>query len=156
MNDKITAEYRLNKESRGNHFRYFISFRDGQNTVRETEVSREVYQAIQAFGKAERNQVRWNERHVERLELSEAALYKRAIRLPENDAEQEILRKWRNENLKQAISSLPESQRRRLFLYLKGLTEVEIARKEGCSQPAVAQSLKAARIHIREKMENRT
>ena len=149
---KKTAEYRLNKIKSSNQFRYYISFRDGQNTLCEVEVSREVFQAIETFGKVERNQTRWNERHIEQSELSEATLHKRAMRSSE-DVEQVCLRNWQNEKLKQAISSLPEPQRRRLFLYLKGDTEATIAWREGCSQPAVAQSLKAARTHIRKKLQ---
>ena len=69
---KKTAEYRLNRIKSSNQFRYYISFRDGRNTLCEVEVSREVFQAIETFGKVERNQTRWNERHIEQSELSEA------------------------------------------------------------------------------------
>ena len=54
---KKTAEYRLNRIKSSNQFRYYISFRDGRNTLCEVEVSREVFQAIETFGKVEQRSI---------------------------------------------------------------------------------------------------
>ncbi len=91
---------------------YYVSFADGQAVMRETEVSHPVYLEFLHFIKQERNLRRSDERHIEQFDLTDEALYDRALRPPKG-VEETVLEDQRNEWLRQAIAGLPETQRRR-------------------------------------------
>ena len=76
--------------------------------------------------------------------MTEAALHARAIANVES-VEIAVLNDMRNEQLRRAIATLPETQRRRLVMYyFDGLTYEEIAERERCTHPAVIKSVKSA------------
>jgi len=142
--------YTLRTEVAEGMTRYFISFKDGQAIMRETEVSRLVYLEFLRFVKAERNLRRWDERHTEQSDLTDESLYDRALHKPKSveDATFDSLRK---EKLRQAIQELPELQRRRFVLHHEfGLTYEQIAEMEGCSKVSVFRSVSRAEDKIRE------
>ncbi|MCL2757537.1 MAG: sigma-70 family RNA polymerase sigma factor [Coriobacteriia bacterium] len=141
--------YTLRTEIVGGITRYLVSFRDGEGVHRETEVSRPVYQEFLRFVCVERNLRRWDERHAEQSELTDEAIYIRALRIPRS-IEETVFDSQRDERLRMAIQQLPEIQRRRFVLYHEfGLTLAQIAAMEGCSFRAVKHSTDIATKKIK-------
>ena len=86
---------------------YYVSFKDGQADLQETEVSQLIYLQFLHFVKAERNLRRSDERHIEQSELSDETLYSRAL-YPPKSVEDATIDNLRDELLQQAIAELPE------------------------------------------------
>jgi RNA polymerase sigma-70 factor (ECF subfamily) len=148
-----TNPYALRTEIAGGIRLYYISFTDGESVHRETEVSRPVYVEFLRFVRIERNLRRWDERHIERSELTEATLHKRALYQPKT-VEELTFDSLRNEQLRLAIQSLPEIQRRRFVLHHEfGLSYQQIADMEGCSKRAANYSVCLAKEKIKEKLK---
>lgn len=149
-----TNPYALRSELIGGIRRYYVSFKDGQAILRETEVSRPVYLEFTRFVKHERNLRRWDERHTEQSELTDESLYNRAL-LPPKSVEEAVFDSQRDEHLRQAIAELPEVQRRRFILYHEfGLTYGQIAEMEGCKKQSVCASVMLAEKRIRDELKN--
>ncbi len=150
FDNKIHYALRI-EESEGS-VRFFASFKDGQATQREVEVSEDVYRTFQQFVKTERNLRRWDERHTERYERTEDAVNHLAKRKPKG-VDDVVVENERNEILYRAISELPTIQRRRLLLHCEqGLTYAAIGRLEGCSACAVRESVGRARTKVIKKL----
>jgi RNA polymerase sigma factor (sigma-70 family) len=133
---------------------YFISFIDGQAIQRKTEVSYHVYLEFLKFIKIERNLLRWNERHIEQSDLTDETLNKRALS-PIMNLEEIAINNLQCEQLRLAIQSLPEKQRRRFTLYhIFGLTYERIAKLESCKKQSVCEAVQRAEEKIREKIKN--
>lgn len=131
---------------------YYVSFADGQAILRETEVSRPVYLEFLRFIKTERNLRRSDERHIEQSELTEETLYERAANLPKG-VEESAFDSEHDEQLRQVIAELPETQRRRFILHHEfGLTYEQIAEMEGRHRTSICESVLGAETKIREKM----
>jgi RNA polymerase sigma-70 factor (ECF subfamily) len=81
-----TNPYTLRAEITDGITRYFVSFTDGQNIRRETEVSRPVYLEFLRFVRVERNLRRSDERHNERSDLTDETLNRRALRRAKSQA----------------------------------------------------------------------
>lgn len=144
-----TKRYVLRTENVEGIDRYYVSFKDAQGGLQETEVSHPVYLEFCCFEKQERNMRRSDERHIEQSELAEETLYKRALRPPKS-TEEMVSDKLRNEWLYGIVAQLPETQRRRLLLYyVDGMTYEEIAGIENCTFQAVAKSVKTAENFIK-------
>lgn len=61
-----------------------------------------------------------------------------------------VIAKMEHEKFREAIARLPEAQRRRCILYFyHGLTEKEIAKAEGVTQPMVTKSLNQAMKNLK-------
>jgi RNA polymerase sigma-70 factor (ECF subfamily) len=134
--------------------RYYISFRDGQAILRETEVSRPVYLEFLRFVRTERNLRRFDERHTEQSRLTDETLHCRAAHLPKS-VEEAVFDSLRDERLRQAIAELPETQRRRFVLYHEfGLTYDQIAKMEGRHRTSICESVLAAEAKIKEIIRN--
>jgi len=105
------------------------------------------------FIRVERNLRRWDERHTEQSDLTDETLYGRALHQPK-DVDEAVLDILRNEQLRQAVQSLSEIQRRRFVLYHEfGFTYEQIAQMEGCTKSPVKRSIDRAEKEIREKMK---
>ncbi len=144
-----SSPYTLRTDESEGITRYYISFADGEGIQRETEVSRPVYLEFLRFIRTERNLHRWDERHIESSNLTDEELYDRASDKPKG-VEETVFDSLRNEKLRLAIQSLPETQRRRFVLYHEfGLTYEQIAEMEGCSFQAVALSVGIANTAIK-------
>jgi RNA polymerase sigma-70 factor (ECF subfamily) len=149
-----TNPYVLRTEIRKGITRYYVSFRDGQATLREIEVSREVYLVIDECRKHEKRQKNFFDRYIEHSELMDETLSRRAHTLPMS-VEEELDRKEEADALRAAIGGLPEIQRRRFVLYHEAhLTYEQIAEVEGCTKRAVKFSVDIAEEKIREKLKN--
>ena len=145
--------YTLRTEAIDGITHYFVSFKDGQAALRETEVSRPVYLEFLRFIKDERNLRRFDERHVEQSELTEGALITRALHPPKS-IEEIAFENLRNAFLRITIQCLPKVQRRRFILYHEfGLTYEQIAKMEGCTKMPVKRSIDRAEAKIRENIK---
>ena len=149
----ITNPYTLRTETSGGITKYYVSFTDGQGAHCETEVSYAVYRELLRFCMIERNLRRWDERHIEQSEVSDEALYVRAMHKP-REIDDLVFESLRNEKLRLTIQQLPKIQRRRFVLYYEfGLTYEQISAIDGCSKVAVFKSVTRAEEKIKEKLK---
>lgn len=124
--------------------KHFLSFRDGQGVLRELQITKELYEALNRFELDDLSILNEWDRHIEHFEQSEQSLNRRAFYKAES-VEDAVLRNIEYERLHKAISKLPETQRRRLTLYyFHGLTYEQIAKMEGCTKRAVKFSVDIA------------
>ncbi|MDD4474985.1 MAG: sigma-70 family RNA polymerase sigma factor [Eubacteriales bacterium] len=153
FNDKSPYTIRIEVADDVRH--YFVSFIDGENICRETEVSRSVFLEIYKSIKKIRNLTRSDERHIEQSELTEETLYSRAMNPPQ-EVEEIVFDIERGNVLREAINVLPETQKRRFILYYDfNLTFEQIGKLEGCTHPAVLKSIRAAENKIKIFLENK-
>ena len=151
-----TSHYTLRTEIVEGITRYYVSFTDGQAVPRETEVSRPVYLEFLRFIRIERNLRRWDERHIEQSDLTDETLHDRAL-YPQKSIEDTAFDSLRNEQLRLAVQSLPEIQRRRFVLYHEfGLTYEQIAEIEGCHFTSVRIAIIRAEEKIKSFFENQS
>jgi RNA polymerase sigma-70 factor (ECF subfamily) len=144
-----TNFYTLRTEIVEGIMHYYVSFKDGQAILRETEVSRPVYLEFLRFVKLERNLRRWDERHLEQSKLTDETLYARAANTPKS-VDEMVFDSLRDERLRQAVAELPETQRRRFVLHYEfGLTYPQISEMEGCSTRAIEYSVSIAKEKIK-------
>lgn len=149
-----TNPYTLRTEIVEGITHYYVSFMDGQAIPRETKVSRPVYLEFCRFVKRERNLRRSDERHIEQSDLTDETLYNRALQPPKS-VEDAAIDDIRDEQLRQVIAELPETQRRRFILYHEfGLTYEQIAEMEGCTKRAIKFSVDLAEEKIKEKLKD--
>ena len=148
-----TNPYTLRTEIVEGITRYYVSFIDGQAIFFETEVSHSVYLEFLRFIKIERNLRRWDERHTDQSELTDEMLHRRAL-YPQTSVEEKTLDRFQNEQLRLAVLSLPEAQRRRFILHYEfDLTYEQIAKMEGCSKVAVKYTIDKAKDKITKALE---
>jgi RNA polymerase sigma-70 factor (ECF subfamily) len=148
-----SSTYALRIDESDGEPRYFVSFKDGQAIMREVEVNREIYLALNDCRKHEKRQRSFYERHTEYSELTDETLNDRARYTPKT-VEDTITEMERSEVLQKAIAELPEIQRRRFVLYCdEGMTYAAIGRLEGCSATSVKSSVDRAKAKIIKKLE---
>jgi RNA polymerase sigma-70 factor (ECF subfamily) len=146
--------YTLRTETGEGITRYFVSFADGQAIFRETEVSREVYLAIDDCRRHEKRQRNFFDRYIEHSDLTDETLARRA-HTPPLPLEEAVIKKEKSNALRAAIGGLPEVQRRRFALYHEaGLTYGQIAEIEGCKRQPIARSVERAAEKIRKVIKD--
>ncbi|OJU09439.1 MAG: hypothetical protein BGN88_09930 [Clostridiales bacterium 43-6] len=142
FNDKSPYKIRIKKTNNSNQ--YFVSFIDGQDTFQELELSHSMFIEIHKIIKDIRNLKRSDERHIEKFDLSDEQLLHRAFNPPMSIEDEAIIMESMK-TLNEALSRLPEIQKRRVILYYKNhLTFEQIAEMEGCKHPAVIKSVNQA------------
>ena len=153
FNDK--SPYTIRGEVINNVQHYFVSFVDGENIRRDTEVSRSVFLEIYKSIKKARNLTRSDERHIEKSDMTEETLYSRAVH-PTKNVEDVVIDIDQSNLLRAAIADLSETQRRRFILHYDfGRTYEQIAVAEGCSFQSVGKSILLAEEKIKTFFENR-
>lgn len=121
--------------------RYYLTFKDSNNTLQTVELSMEIYDIFNKFELEDISQMHKVDKHIEHSEVYEENLYKRAVNKPMSVEEQieyndDIL------NLKIAIDKLPETQKRRIKMYyFDNLSLEQIAQIEECSFQAISKSI---------------
>jgi RNA polymerase sigma-70 factor (ECF subfamily) len=126
--------------------RYYASFMDGSGYPQETEITHEVYMALEECRRQEQRIIRSDERHMEQSLQAEAQLIERAAApsAPLDEAVSLTL------DLQTALPLLTETQRRRFLLYHEhGLRHEQIAAIEECSFQAVAKSIATAKEQMK-------
>ena len=123
---------------------YIVEFIDNKKLFHSVEISKEVYNAFNQFELEDISQIHKYRKHIEHSDLYESTLYKRALHRPisiEDEVELQIL----NEQLKDAISCLPDTQKRRLKkYYFDNKTYEQIGIEENCTKRAVKFSVDLA------------
>lgn len=136
-----------------NENKYYIEFVDAQKEKICIEINKEIYAAFNQFELDDLHELNIFDRHMEHSEVYEWTLESKAQNQRES-AEDEALRKIAVEELHQAITTLPENQRRRLVYYYFGnLTYEQIAEIENCSFQAVAKSIRTAEEKLKKFLE---
>ena len=138
--------YRIFTVGPPNDLHYYLSFVDSRGVSICMEISKQLYTAFDQFERDDLSYMNEMDRHYERLELSDIALWRRAVKSIE-PIEDSIERKML---LHSALNILTPTQRRRLCLrHLYGLRCEEIAAMEGCSIQSVSGSIKMAEKKIK-------
>jgi len=133
--------------------KYFLSFKDGLGEHHRFEIDKSLYDVFDGFELDDLSILNEFDNHTEHSELTEASLNKQAFHKLES-VEEIVCERLRNEQLHNAISELPDTQRRRLTLYYFGeLTYEQIAEMEGCTKRAVKFSIDNAKEKIRQKLK---
>lgn len=149
--DKV---YTLRTEVRGDgKTAYFISFTDGQGEFYDLEVSEAFYIEFRQMERKNRNLQQSDWRHQEASDLWDETLYNRAFRVPKS-VEELIFDAEQRELLREAISALPEIQRRRFLLYHEyDFNYRQIGEMEHCRPQSIMHSVTRARKKIKAVIE---
>ena len=132
---------------------YFISFTDGQGEFYDLEVSEAFYIEFRQMERKNRNLQQSDWRHQEASDLWDETLYKRAFRVPKS-VEELIFDAEQRELLRNAISALPEIQRRRFLLYHEyDFNYRQIGEMEHCRPQSIMHSVTRAREKIKAVIE---
>ncbi len=132
-----------------NNGRYYLSFKDGQGVRHNMEIEKELFDVLNRFELDDLSILNEWDRHIEHFEQTEQSLNRRASYKAES-VEEVVLRNIEYEELHQAITTLTETQQRRLTLYFfRGLTYKQIAEMENCSISSVGGSISAAIENIK-------
>lgn len=132
---------------------YYVAFQAASGHRVCLEVERDVFEAMDRFELDDLRYLNEMDNHYERSELTEATLYRKMARKAK-DTEEIILNQMRNEELQNAITQLPATQRRRFVLYYHGqFTYKQIAQMESCSIAAVKSAVDAAINRLKKYFE---
>lgn len=132
---------------------YYISFKDGQGTLHEFEISKTLYEAFNDFELSAISYLHKWDKYIEHSEVWESTLNERVFQQPES-LEETVLRNMLIEKLHKRINNLPETQKRRILLYFfEGLTYEQIAMREGCTKMPVKRSIDAAIEKLKKDMK---
>ena len=116
--------------------------------VVQIEVEDSFATVIHADRRKEQSYARKIRRHEARLE--NFSYEDRKYFSDEDSPERLLIRKEENEAISEEIENMSTVHKRRLLMYLDGLTYEEIAKRENVTVGAVAYSMKAARKKIKE------
>lgn len=121
--------------------KYTVKFKDGKNIVHEVEITEKVFKSFDKFELEDISQMHEFERHIEHSELLDSTLNNRAFNKAIS-VEEEVENKVIAEELKNALDTLSEVQKRRIKMYyFEDLNLREIAEREGCSIKNVHKSI---------------
>lgn len=129
---------------------YVVSFKDVKGHLQNVEVSKEIYLAFDRFELEDLSEMNEYDNHIEHSEIYENNLEARAKDKPMS-LEDKVIQKSTFEELKKAIDSLPNIQRRRIKkYYFEEKNEIQIAKEENATHQAVHKSLSNAIIKLKE------
>ena len=132
--------------------KFYAIIEDADGVEHIVSLSEAVYLELQKSKKTKRNQQCSDERHKERFDLTDEAMYYRAFTKPES-VEETVITNLCIEQLAQEMRNLPEPQKSRIYLYyIKKFTYDQIAKHEqkqtgkekACSPRAVKYSIDIA------------
>ena len=143
--------YTFHTATIGGELKCFASFVDGDGNWQESEISLEVYMALDDCRKQESRQQRSVTRHQEQFLFSAEQLDERTLVSPASFEESVSL----SLDLWAALPLLTETQRRRFLQYFyHGLSYGQIAVIEGCTKQAVEQSISMAITGIKKFLDD--
>jgi len=82
--------YTIRTETIDDITRYVVSFKDGQDILREIEVSQNVFMLFHNFQKSDKRQKNFFERHIEHSDLTDEQVNRRVLYPPKDIAETAI------------------------------------------------------------------
>ena len=122
--------------------------------LQKIEVSESIFKIFDRFELDDLSQMNEYDNHIEHSEIYENNLNSRVMDKPIS-LEDEVIKKSRFDELKKAIETLPEVQKRRVKkYYFDGKNEYQIAIEENTTQQAVNKTLKLAREKLKEILKN--
>ena len=95
---------------------YRVSFSDNTGKKYDIDISSEIFEALNQFELDDLRILNEYDRHIEHLEQSDEALYKKS-KIKNETLESKILENFIFENLYKEISKLPDVQKRRIKMY---------------------------------------
>lgn len=133
---------------------YTVEFVDNKEVMHKVEISEKIYKAFDEFELEDVSQIHKYQRHIEHSEIYEDNLNARSIKT-EISLEEQVENKIVREEIKKAIDSLSEIQRKRIKMYFfDGLTQQQIADLERTSLRAVQYTLNSAINNLKEILKN--
>lgn len=133
---------------------YRVSFRDVKGKFRRVEVNKEVYQAFDRFELDDLSELNEFDNHIEHSEVYENNLNERAMDKPLG-VDKIVENNIRDEEIRKAISTLSDIQKRRIIkYYFEEKTEYEIAKEENATQQSVHIGLERAKEKLKEILKN--
>lgn len=147
MKNKKYKEYQLNDNQT-------ISFVDSKGYKQCLVIDHMLYKQLHNFELQDKKEMNEYDRHIEHLEQTEIALYKKTKNRYVS-LEDIVLTKIINEKLYEAINKLPSKQKRRLKMYyFDDMTLKEIGNLEKCSPQAVSYSIECAIKNLAKILNN--
>ena len=129
---------------------YIVSFKDVKGQLQSIQVSREIYKAFDRFELDDLSEMNEYDNHIEHSEIFENKLEIRVKDKPIS-LEDEMIRKANFDELKKAIDTLPEIQKRRIKkYYFEDKTQQEIADEENVDIRAIQYTLNIALKKLKE------
>lgn len=126
-----------------NEDKYVLSFVDGEGHKQSLEIDETLYQLFNSFELDDISHLNKVSRYIEHLEATDNLAWQRSSFISSE--------KFELCELMNIVDSLPRTQSRRIILYyIYGYTYREIAQIEKCSINAVAESINAGIISLRE------
>lgn len=133
---------------------YRVSFRDVKGKFRRVDVNKEVYQAFDRFELDDLSELNEFDNHIEHSEVYENNLNERAMDKPLG-VDEIVENNIRDEEIRKAISTLSDIQKRRIIkYYFEEKTEYEIAKEENATQQSVHIGLERAKEKLKEILKN--
>lgn len=134
--------------------KYYIFFQDSNLKTQSIEVEQEIYEQIDKFELHDLKELNEFDRHIEHLDLLDEEINKRAI-YKQTSIEETVEKNIRDEQVRTAINSLSDIQKRRIIkYYFEGKNEYEIAKEEGATHQSVHISLERAKEKLKEILKN--
>ena len=133
---------------------YRVSFKDVKGKFRRIEVNKEIYQAFDRFELDDLSELNEFDNHIEHSEVYENNLNERAMDKPLG-VDEIVENNIRDEEIRKAISTLSDIQKRRIIkYYFEEKTEYEIAKEENATQQSVHIGLERAKEKLKEILKN--
>lgn len=133
---------------------YTVEFVDNKKVMHKIAISVEVYNAFDSFELEDVSQIHKYQRHIEHSEVYEETLNNRAIDKPLG-VDEIVENKMIYDELKKAINTLSEVQKRRIKLYyFENKTLKEIATLEQCSIMSVKESIDSGIVKLKKILKN--
>ena len=133
---------------------YRVSFKDVKGKFRKVEVNKEIYQAFDRFELDDLSELNEFDNHIEHSEVYENNLNERAMDKPLG-VDEIVENNIRDEEIRKAISTLSDIQKRRIIkYYFEEKTEYEIAKEENATQQSVHIGLERAKEKLKEILKN--
>lgn len=133
---------------------YTVSFKDVKGNIQIVEINKEVYNCLNKFELNDLSEMNEYDRHIEHSYIYENKINEKAF-IKEEKIEDIVENSIINERLKIAISKLSLTQKRRIEMYyFEGLSQREIAEKEGISLRAVQYTLNKAISELKKILKN--
>ena len=133
---------------------YTVSFKDVKGNIQIVEINKEVYNCLDKFEFNDLSEMNEYDRHIEHSYIYENKINEKAF-IKEEKIEDIVENSIINERLKIAISKLSLTQKRRIEMYyFEGLSQREIAEKEGISLRAVQYTLNKAISELKKILKN--
>ena len=133
---------------------YTVSFKDVKGNMQMVEVNEEIYNCLDKFELNDLSEMNEYDRHIEHSYIYENKINEKAF-IKDKRIDDIVENNIINEKLKNAINKLSLVQKRRIEMYyFKGLSQREIAEKEGVSLRAVQYTLNKAISELRKILKN--